>query len=125
MRSTRSKAKIVADLWWPGGPSADVLRTLNGTLKINLEDGRLRDIEPGAGRMLGLLSVAQLPRRLALDFRDVTDEGLAFNSIKGDFELRAGNAYHAEPAAQAARRSTWASWAAPGSRPRTTTRRSS
>ncbi len=87
------QAKIVADLWWPGGPSADVLRTLNGTLKINLEDGRLRDIEPGAGRMLGLLSVAQLPRRLALDFRDVTDEGLAFDSIKGDFELRAGNAY--------------------------------
>jgi len=88
-----SQARIVADLWWPGGPSADVLRMLNGTLKINLEDGRLRDIEPGAGRMLGLLSVAQLPRRLALDFRDVTGEGLAFNSIKGDFELRAGNAY--------------------------------
>lgn len=87
------KAKIAADLWWPGGPSADVFRTLNGTLKVNLEDGRLRDIEPGAGRMLGLLSVAQLPRRLALDFRDVTEEGLAFNSVRGDFEIRAGNAF--------------------------------
>jgi uncharacterized protein YhdP len=43
--------------------------------------------------MLGLLSVAQLPRRLALDFRDVTGEGLAFNSVKGDFEVRAGNAF--------------------------------
>ena len=61
--------------------------------ELTIEDGRLRDIEPGAGRMLGLLSVAQLPRRLALDFRDVTDEGLAFNSIKGDFEVRAGNAF--------------------------------
>ncbi|MDH5227562.1 MAG: DUF3971 domain-containing protein, partial [Gammaproteobacteria bacterium] len=87
------KAKIAADLWWPGGPSADVFKTLNGTLQVHLEDGRLRGIEPGAGRMLGLLSVAQLPRRLALDFRDVTDEGLAFNSIKGDFEVRAGNAF--------------------------------
>jgi uncharacterized protein YhdP len=66
---------------------------LNGTLKVNLEDGRLRDIEPGAGRMLGLLSVAQLPRRLALDFRDVTGEGLAFNRVSGDFEIRAGNAF--------------------------------
>jgi uncharacterized protein YhdP len=37
--------------------------------------------------------VAQLPRRLALDFRDVTDEGLAFNSVRGDFEVRAGNAF--------------------------------
>jgi uncharacterized protein YhdP len=87
------KAKLTADLWWNGGPSGDVFKILNGTLKVNLEDGRLRDIEPGAGRMLGLLSVAQLPRRLALDFRDVTGEGLAFNSVKGDFELRAGNAY--------------------------------
>jgi uncharacterized protein YhdP len=66
---------------------------MNGTLRVALEDGRLRDIEPGAGRMLGLLSVGQLPRRLALDFRDVTDEGLAFNSITGDFEVKAGNAY--------------------------------
>jgi uncharacterized protein YhdP len=87
------KAKIAANLWWPGGPSMDVLRTLNGTIHVSLEDGRLRDLEPGAGRMLGLLSVAQLPRRLALDFRDVTDEGLAFNSVRGDFEVRAGNAF--------------------------------
>ena len=87
------KATIVASLWWPGGPSTDVLKTMDGTLRINLQDGRLREIEPGAGRMLGLLSVAQLPRRLALDFRDVTEEGMAFNSVRGDFEVRAGNAY--------------------------------
>lgn len=87
------QARIVASLWWPGGPSTDVLRTMNGTLSIELQDGRLREIEPGAGRMLGLLSIAQLPRRLALDFRDVTEEGLAFNSVQGDFEIRSGNAY--------------------------------
>jgi uncharacterized protein YhdP len=87
------KATITASLAWPGGPSLDALQTMSGSLSVTLEDGRLRDIEPGAGRMLGLLSVAQLPRRLALDFRDVTDQGLAFNSIKGDFEIKAGNAY--------------------------------
>jgi len=53
----------------------------------------LRDVKPGAGRMLGLLSVVELPRRLTLDFRDVTEEGLAFDKVRGDFELRAGNAY--------------------------------
>jgi uncharacterized protein YhdP len=87
------KARIAASFWWPGGPSTDVIANLNGTLHVALADGRLVDIEPGAGRMLGLLSVAQLPRRLALDFSDVTEEGLAFNSIKGDFEVRAGNAF--------------------------------
>jgi uncharacterized protein (TIGR02099 family) len=87
------KARITASLWWPGGPSGDAVKAMNGTLRLVLEDGQMRNIEPGAGRMLGLLSVAQLPRRLALDFRDVTDQGLAFNSVRGDFDLRAGNAY--------------------------------
>lgn len=87
------KGRVAADLWWPGGPSGESMKLMNGTLRLALEDGQLRDIEPGAGRVLGLLSVAQLPRRLALDFRDVTDKGLAFNDVKGDFELRAGNAY--------------------------------
>ncbi len=87
------KAHFSANLQWPGGPSADMLGKLNGTLKLTLEDGQLRDVEPGAGRMLGLLSVAHLPRRLALDFRDVTDKGLAFDKIHGDFELRDGDAH--------------------------------
>ncbi|WP_348240492.1 AsmA-like C-terminal region-containing protein, partial [Salmonella enterica] len=43
--------------------------------------------------MLGLFSVAALPRRLALDFSDLTDKGLSFDTIHGDFELRDGNAY--------------------------------
>lgn len=87
------KALVVAQVWWPGGPSGDALRNINGTLRVSLQDGQLRDIEPGAGRMLGLLSVAQLPRRLALDFSDVTNKGLTFNSVNGDFELRNGDAY--------------------------------
>jgi uncharacterized protein YhdP len=50
-------------------------------------------IKPGAGRVLGLASIAALPRRLALDFSDLTDKGLAFDSVHGDFDLRDGNAY--------------------------------
>jgi uncharacterized protein YhdP len=39
------------------------------------------------------MSFVELPRRLALDFRDVTEEGLAFDSVSGDFALRGGNAF--------------------------------
>jgi uncharacterized protein YhdP len=39
------------------------------------------------------MSVVELPRRLALDFRDVTEAGLAFDQVSGDFEIRAGSAY--------------------------------
>ena len=67
---------------------------MDGRVRVELDDGQLRNVEPGAaGRVLGLMSVIELPRRLALDFRDVTDEGLAFDSVRGDFELRKGNAY--------------------------------
>ena len=44
------------------------------------------------GRLLGLVSLAELPRRLTLDFGDVFGKGLAFDSIKGDFHLADGNA---------------------------------
>jgi uncharacterized protein YhdP len=87
-------AVLTARLAWPGGPRADAVRVMDGRVHLELEKGQLRNVEPGAaGRVLGLMSVVELPRRLALDFRDVTDEGLAFDSVRGDFEVRAGNAY--------------------------------
>jgi uncharacterized protein (TIGR02099 family) len=88
-----AKASVTADVTWAGGPAEDVLERIDGSLRLELERGQLRGVEPGAGRVLGLLSVGDLPRRLALDFRDVTDEGLAFDKVHGDFELRAGSAY--------------------------------
>jgi uncharacterized protein YhdP len=88
-----SKASASASLTWSGGPSEDVLARMDGTVRLELERGQLREVKPGAGRMLGLLSVVELPRRLTLDFRDVTEEGLAFDVVRGDFELRSGNAY--------------------------------
>jgi len=87
------KVRASASVTWSGGPSEDALGRMDGNVRLELERGQLRDVKPGAGRMLGLLSVVELPRRLSLDFRDVTEEGLAFDRVRGDFELRAGNAY--------------------------------
>ena len=87
------RARLNAGVSWSGGPDADVLARMDGTLHLDLGRGQLRSVKPGAGRILGLTSIIELPRRLSLDFRDVTDEGLAFDSVTGDFELRAGSAY--------------------------------
>ena len=87
------RARVTADVGWSGGPEADVLGRMDGNLQLHLGRGQLRSVKPGAGRILGLTSIIELPRRLSLDFRDVTDEGLAFDSVTGDFELRAGSAY--------------------------------
>ena len=86
-------AHATANLVWPGAPTGDIVARMNGTLELALEQGQLRSVKPGAGRVLGLTSLAELPRRLALDFHDVTDAGLAFDTVRGEFEIRDGNAY--------------------------------
>jgi uncharacterized protein (TIGR02099 family) len=85
--------KLEFDLNWPGAPTTEVLATAAGHVQLSLDKGQVTGLKPGAGRVLGLASIAALPRRLALDFSDLTDKGLAFDTIRGDFDLRDGNAY--------------------------------
>ena len=78
---------------WPGSPGALGLATLSGTLKADVGQGRLLDVEPGgSGRILGLLSLAEIPRRLSLDFSDFFEKGFAFNTARGDFSFSDGKA---------------------------------
>ncbi len=84
---------MLLDLSWSGGPSEKLLESLDGEVKVRIGPGRLEEVQPGAGRVFGLLSVAALPRRLALDFRDVFGKGFAFDKIQGTFTLIDGNTY--------------------------------
>jgi uncharacterized protein YhdP len=86
------KTHDVLDANWPGSPSALALANMRGTLKVNVSDGRIPEVPPGMGRLFGLVSMAELPRRLTLDFGDVFGKGLAFDAITGDFALADGNA---------------------------------
>jgi uncharacterized protein (TIGR02099 family) len=84
--------KVEFDLNWIGAPTAEALAQVAGHVQLSLDKGQVTGLKPGAGRVLGLASIAALPRRLALDFSDLTDKGLAFDTAKGDFDLRDGNA---------------------------------
>jgi len=75
---------------WSGAPDAFALARLQGSLHIDIRNGQLLEVQPGAGRMLGLLSLSQLPRRLRLDFRDFFARGLAFNQLKGTIDFDEG-----------------------------------
>ncbi len=85
--------RATIDASWPGPPSAFALSRLDGTLDIDIAEGRFPEVEPGAGRIFGLLSLTEIPRRLTLDFSDFFQSGLSFNSIKGKFRLGDGNAF--------------------------------
>ncbi|MCZ6475690.1 MAG: hypothetical protein O6700_05165, partial [Gammaproteobacteria bacterium] len=86
-------AEVTANVHWPGGPSADWRQGISGDVALRLERGSVLDLEPGAGRVMGLMSITALPRRLALDFRDVFNRGLVFDEVGGTFVLIDGNAY--------------------------------
>ena len=78
------------DLDWGGGPRADFLALLDGDVRIQLDNGQLEEVEPGAGRMVGLISFVALPRRLSLDFRDVFSKGFGYDKIAGAFSIDDG-----------------------------------
>ncbi|MGZ8137642.1 MAG: YhdP family protein, partial [Methylococcaceae bacterium] len=77
---------------WNASPFDFDLQDLRGQVDMSFKDGRILSVEPGFGRVLGVLAVAQWVKRLQLDFRDVFGEGLTFNNIKGHFDLLKGKA---------------------------------
>lgn len=77
---------------WNGSPATFALATLDGTLKVSVQQGRIPEANPGAGRIFGLFNLGALPRRLTLDFGDLFKSGFSFDSISGMFTLKAGNA---------------------------------
>ena len=62
-------------------------------MNISVVDGKILNADAGAGRVVGLLSIAALPRRLALDFRDVFGSGFSFDKAAGSLTLENGTAY--------------------------------
>ncbi len=84
---------MLLDLNWSGGPREDFLDSLNGEVQLRLGPGQLDEVEPGAGRVFGLMSIVALPRRLSLDFKDVFGKGFGFDKIEGTFRIVDGEAY--------------------------------
>ncbi|MDH3534061.1 MAG: hypothetical protein OEO82_14090, partial [Gammaproteobacteria bacterium] len=78
---------------WSGGPRQDFMDTLDGSVNVRIGTGQLDEVDPGAGRMFGLMSIVALPRRLSLDFRDVFGKGFGFDKISGDFRIVDGETY--------------------------------
>jgi uncharacterized protein (TIGR02099 family) len=86
----RGTGKLEGKVGWDGAPSGIDYASLGGTLNLDVRQGQFAKLEPGMGRLLGVLSLQALPRRITLDFRDLFSEGFAFDSISGSIDLRRG-----------------------------------
>jgi uncharacterized protein YhdP len=87
----RGKGKVDAQLSWPAAPGDFATQLLSGSLTLDLKDGQFLKVNPGGqGRLIGLLSLQELPRHLTLDFRDVFSDGYAFDHLVTHASLARG-----------------------------------
>lgn len=89
----RGSADITGHATWQGSPADFAFDTLAGQLQFKAKGGQFRQVEPGAGKLLGVLSLQSLPRRLNFDFRDIFNEGFAFDDIGATLRIARGVIY--------------------------------
>ncbi|MDH5711061.1 MAG: DUF3971 domain-containing protein [Gammaproteobacteria bacterium] len=86
-----SVQSAVVNWQWYAEPYRFSWQTVQGNSHFTMKDGAVKALDPGAGgRIVGLFNVFKLFDRLTLDFKDVSGEGFAFDSIEGDFEFGNG-----------------------------------
>jgi uncharacterized protein YhdP len=85
-----AKARLDGSVLWDGDPLALDTASLSGELKMLAEDGQFLEIEPGFGKLISLMSLQALPRRIALDFRDVFSKGFRFDRIDAATHVERG-----------------------------------
>jgi len=84
------KGKMDGDLSWKGLPFSFDIPSLSGNVDLDIASGQFLKVDPGAAKLLGVLSLQSIPRRLTLDFRDVFSEGFAFDGINGNARITNG-----------------------------------
>lgn len=81
---------------WDGAPHDFSLKAITGNMHIVFKDGRITHLSPetekkmGLGKLLSILSLQTIPRRLKLDFSDLSKPGYSFDKFEGNFVLAHG-----------------------------------
>jgi uncharacterized protein YhdP len=86
----RGRGAMDGNVSWIGSPMDLDHASLTGGFHVNVENGQFLKADPGLAKLLAVLSLQSLPRRLALDFRDVFSEGFAFDFVRGDVTIDRG-----------------------------------
>lgn len=90
---TAKQANFRGSVQIPPAHNGLQLANLRGKISVELDDGQLKAVHPGAGRVFGLLNIYALPRRLLRKFKGVTAKGLVFDKLAANFKLGNGQAW--------------------------------
>lgn len=78
----RGQGTLNGQVTWIGAPHEFEYGRLNGDFDLRIQNGELVKVEPGGGKLLGLLNFNAFARRLTLDFTDVFSTGLSFDRMR-------------------------------------------
>jgi uncharacterized protein (TIGR02099 family) len=84
------RGRMDGDINWKGLPFSLDIPSLSGQLHFDMAAGQFLKVDPGAAKLLSVLSLQSLPRRLSLDFRDLFSEGFVFDSVVGTATIANG-----------------------------------
>jgi uncharacterized protein (TIGR02099 family) len=88
------KGTVNLKLDWTGPPYDPVFDTLSGKIAIQLENGRLLQVNSGISKVIGVFSLQSLLKFASLDIQgslgNVVTSGTSFNKLSGDFVIRNG-----------------------------------
>ena len=87
------QGQLKGQISWLGSPLSLDFPTMDGAFNIEINKGQFLKADPGIAKLAGVLSLQSLPRRLTLDFRDVFQEGFAFDAFTGDVKIERGVAH--------------------------------
>jgi len=74
----KGTAVLTGKLSWAGSPQSIDIPTLSGTLQLDAEKGQFLKAEPGAARLMGIISMQSL---FTADLRDLYAKGFAFDTL--------------------------------------------
>jgi len=83
-------AEINGQFKWIGSPINFDKTKIDGSFTLDIHKGTILKVEPGVGRLFGLVTLQSLPRRLSLDFRDLFGSGFIFDSINASIRMSNG-----------------------------------
>ena len=88
------QGKVLAEVEWDGTPFNPKFETLTGKASLNLEKGRLLEVNSSGAKLLDVLSLQSLFRFATLDLQgslgNIVTKGTAFSAITGNFDINNG-----------------------------------
>ena len=88
------QGKLTSNVEWDGSPFTPKYETLAGKVILDLEKGRLLEVNTSGAKLLDVLSLQSLFRFATFDLKgsvgNIVTKGTPFNSIDASFDINAG-----------------------------------